>query len=413
MTGASACLAGAEAGATGAPGGSFAGGGDEPGAGGGGGGGYIGGGQGGGAAVDTCGSSAGSGGGGGGSSFVAEGLAATFSGGVRRSGGQVSIEYSNPIAAGGRGYTTLADQELVVPAATGLLASASGPGGDALAASVDTPPAHGSLTLSSDGAFTYTPAAGFSGGDSFTYRAADSAGDYATAQVALTVASRPSASISLPAAGGTYEVGQSVSTAFSCAEGAGGPGLASCTDSNGIKTGSGGFAHLDTAAAGSHAYTVTALSKDGLSESSSIGYTVVSAARLPGGPEAPPKGPADPTPRVGLSLAVEKESLAQLRRTRELFVTATVTAPATVTLTGSVEWGVPSSGAGRTRPIVVFSGRTVSFAGPGERKVKLTLSRQESAALRGLSRLKLLVAGRATGEAGGTAAKRITPTLRP
>jgi hypothetical protein len=413
VIGASTCLAGAEAGATGAPGGSLAGGGGEPGAGGGGGGGYVGGGQGGGAAVDTCGSSAGSGGGGGGSSFAADGLAATITGNVRRAGGQVSIAYSNPIAAGGRSYTTLADQELTVPAATGVLASASGPGGDPLAASVASPPAHGSLALSSDGAFTYTPAAGFSGGDSFTYRAADSAGDYATAQVALTIASRPSASISLPAAGGTYEIGQSVSTAFSCAEGAGGPGLASCTDSNGIKTGSGGFAHLDTAAAGNHAYTVTALSKDGLSESTSIGYTVVPPTRLPGGPEAPPKSPAEPGPGVHLSLAVERESLAKLRRTRELVVAATVTAPAKVTLSASVEWGVPSSGAGRTKPIVVFNGRTVSFAGPGERKVKLTLSRQQSAALRGLSSLKLSVAGRATGEAGGTATKRITPTLRP
>jgi hypothetical protein len=413
VTGASACPGGAQAGATGASGGSFAGGGGQPGAGGGGGGGYVGGGQGGGGAVDACGSSAGSGGGGGGSSFAADGLAATFSGNVRRAGGQVSIEYPNPIAAGGRGYTTLPDQELAVPAASGVLASASGPAGDPLSASVATPPAHGSVVLEADGSFTYAPDPGYRGSDSFVYRVADFAGDYATAQVSLTVASPPAAAVSLPAAGGTYEVGQSVLTAFSCGEGAGGSGLASCTDSNGLKTGSGGFGHLDTAAAGSHEYTVTALSKDGLRESTSIGYAVVPASRLPGSPGAPPRDPAEPGPRVDLSLAAERESLSKLFRTGELFVTATVTEPAKVKLTGSTELATPTRRAGRTKSVATFVGKTVSFARPGERRVKLVLSGRERAALRGLSKLKLTITGRATDAAGATATKTVALTLRP
>jgi hypothetical protein len=77
------------------------------------------------------------------------------------------------------------------------------------------------LTLSGDGSFIYTPASGYFGGDHFSYQAADSSGDYATAMVTLTVAAALSASISGPAAGGAYGVGQWVPTTFSCGDGAG------------------------------------------------------------------------------------------------------------------------------------------------------------------------------------------------
>jgi hypothetical protein len=50
------------------------------------------------------------------------------------------------------------------------------------------PPSHGSATLNSTGAFTYTPAAGFVGVDSFTYRVKNEASIYsATATVTITV----------------------------------------------------------------------------------------------------------------------------------------------------------------------------------------------------------------------------------
>lgn len=85
----------------------------------------------------------------------------------------------------------------------------------------------------------------------------------------------PTASISAPASGGTYIRGQSVRTTFGCNEGSGGPGLASCNDSDGTSTISGGSGHLNTSTLGAHTYTVTATSKDGQTKTASISYTVV------------------------------------------------------------------------------------------------------------------------------------------
>jgi hypothetical protein len=412
VTGSSSCPGGAGGGSAGASGASFSGGGGVPAAGGGGGGGYVGGGQGGGAAGDACGDRAGSAGGGGGSSFVAAGITSTIFGGFRRSDGQVSIAYANPITPVKRSYLTLQDQELVVPVASGLLSGTPGPAGDPLTVSVASPPVHGSLTVNDDGSFAYVPGSGYTGADSFTYRVADAAGDYATAQVILTVAVPPMAEISEPVAGGAYAAGQSVWAAFSCSEGAGGFGISSCTDSNGIKTASGGFGHLDTSTVGPHTYTVTALSKDGLTGSTSIDYTVTPKP----GSQPPPAESSYETPKphfgIELSFGAQKESLRELLRTGKLIVTAEVSKAAKVALTGRAKLAVRAKRAVQMKSVEVFKAKTISIGEPSEKYDALTLSKRGREALQDLSKAKLTIAAKATDASGEVARRAVVLTLQ-
>jgi hypothetical protein len=424
VTGSSACPEGVTPESPGAAGSSLTGGGGAPGAGGGGGGGYVGGGQGGGGAGDACGGTAGAGGGGGGASFAADGISATFTAGFRRGFGRVKVSYTSPVTATEHNYTTPPGQALVVPAAEGALVGASGPEGLPLTISLSVPPPFGSVELEGDGSFTYTPPPGHLGGDYFDFLVTDSAGSYATGRVMVEIAAPPSASISAPAPGGSYVVGKSVPTAFSCIEGEGGTGLASCNDSSGKKTTSGGAGHLDTSTAGSHTYTVTAVSGTGLSDSESIEYTVVPAPQPPEEPKEPPnepkeprgepkepEEPAEPPHKVELSLGVEGKSLRELLHSGKLVVATAVSEAAKVALIGKAKLRIRSRGDVQTKLVAVLTRKTVTFAGPGKREVTLMLSRAGREALAGLPAPRLAILGRATAGDGEAASSMVAVTL--
>ncbi|MGU3410363.1 beta strand repeat-containing protein [Microbacterium sp. M1A1_1b] len=83
--------------------------------------------------------------------------------------------------------TATAGSTLTVSTVDGVLANDRGTD---LTATVDVEPLHGALDLAPDGSYTYTPADGFSGPDSFTYTAKDGSDSTTTGLVSITV--RPS-----------------------------------------------------------------------------------------------------------------------------------------------------------------------------------------------------------------------------
>ena len=91
-----------------------------------------------------------------------------------------------PPVAQGDAYNLDQDTALTVPA-PGVLADDTDPDGGPLAALLVDGVSHGTLALNADGSFTYTPAAGFSGTDSFTYRAGDGVVESSLATVTVTV----------------------------------------------------------------------------------------------------------------------------------------------------------------------------------------------------------------------------------
>ncbi len=78
---------------------------------------------------------------------------------------------------------------IVLEPSQGVLANDIDPDiGDALSAQNASDPPQGSLSLNSDGTFTYTPDLGASGTDSFTYEASDGS---ATSQATVTITINP------------------------------------------------------------------------------------------------------------------------------------------------------------------------------------------------------------------------------
>jgi hypothetical protein len=87
-------------------------------------------------------------------------------------------------------YTLLAGQTYTVDAAEGVLTNDTG--SEPLSVDSHTNPSQGSLTLNSDGSFSYTPTGEYSGPDSFTYVAEDPYGRISSAAtVSLTVLPDP------------------------------------------------------------------------------------------------------------------------------------------------------------------------------------------------------------------------------
>jgi Big-like domain-containing protein/cadherin-like protein len=87
-------------------------------------------------------------------------------------------------------FTALTDRTLTV-GPPGVLRNDSDIDGDSVTAVKVDNPGHGVVTLAPDGGFSYTPASGFVGTDSFSYRASDGTALSETRAVTLNVTSLP------------------------------------------------------------------------------------------------------------------------------------------------------------------------------------------------------------------------------
>ena len=103
----------------------------------------------------------------------------------------------------GHNYTLGVDGPLTVAAAQGLLSGASDPENDPFSALVVTGPAHGTLSLNSDGSFVYKAANTFFGEDSFSFKANDGALDGNVSTVKIDVAREKSSETTTNPGGGS------------------------------------------------------------------------------------------------------------------------------------------------------------------------------------------------------------------
>jgi hypothetical protein len=123
------------------------------------------------------------------------------------------------------------------------------------------------------------------GEHSFRVTATDHAGNDASAVAHYTVVdvTAPQITVATPSQGAVYDLGQQVAASYSCADEAGGSGLASCTGT--VANG----AAVDTSSVGQKSFTVSATDNAGNPASRTVTYTVADRA----GPEITLSSPAN------------------------------------------------------------------------------------------------------------------------
>jgi hypothetical protein len=103
---------------------------------------------------------------------------------------RIFVSINNPPVVVNDEFTALKGTPLTIPA-PGVLSNDTDLEGNDLTAQLVNEPSNGTLSLETDGSFTYTPDAGFSGVDIFTYTASDGEFGSVEATVTITVINRP------------------------------------------------------------------------------------------------------------------------------------------------------------------------------------------------------------------------------
>jgi VCBS repeat-containing protein len=99
--------------------------------------------------------------------------------------GRVKLSNTAPVARDDLNYSMPGNGLLTVSSLNGVLGNDSDADGDPLSATLATRPARGTVTLNSDGSFSYVRATNYSGPDSFSYRAGDGIALSAPARVKI------------------------------------------------------------------------------------------------------------------------------------------------------------------------------------------------------------------------------------
>ena len=112
---------------------------------------------------------------------------------------------NDPPVANNDFYVGLEDIELQIGPSVGVLANDADVDSASITAVLGTPPAHGTISLGTDGSFRYTPNLDFFGNDSFAYRASDGISSSNAATVSIVVEAPPEPPIAISDAFSTEE----------------------------------------------------------------------------------------------------------------------------------------------------------------------------------------------------------------
>ena len=299
--------------------------------------------------------------------------------------------------------------------------------GDPLSLSKASDPAHGTLGAIVSGAVTYTPAAGYFGADSFTYRADDGTTSSAPATVSLVVTRVP---VCAPASAETPS-GSAVTVALSCTDADGDAvTLEVVVGPRHGKLGAiaGGTVTYTPAAgySGADAFTFRAGDGTATSAPATISLTVkprltdpvtgtaggdTTDAGAPSGGSTPPP-PADTKPPAATVTAVRRQALAKVLG-KGLAIAVKLDEAGTVKVTLTVD----ARTARRLRlapkakkPVVIGALTRPLGAGGGTMTVKLTAKARK--ALKKAKSVKVGVALAVTDAAGNTGTKKGSATLK-
>jgi hypothetical protein len=203
-----------------------------------------------------------------------------------------------PVAVNDVGSTPF-NATLSVPA-PGVLANDTDPEGQPLTAQLVTTVGHGSLTLAASGAVVYVPTTGFTGTDSFTYRAFDGTNQSNVATVTISVGTNGAPVFTVvPASRTLYDPGSGVSSGplvFAVADPDGTAVSVSATSSNtavvpaaGVVLGfSGATRTVTISTAGATtlgASTITLTASDGSLTAAATFTITVMTSTVPGAPQ--------------------------------------------------------------------------------------------------------------------------------